>query len=350
MAGLDRELGAVIDDLALLLISVVLNPATGTKVRSAARGCLDVASAAAGRPVASWLARVLDGLHRPSSSVIRRMLPLRGVEYATGQAEAFTFCLQQQPPVVALNEDARALLADALALADGEDPALLARPPGARPPAPEAVLRLRCACIELMCEAVECPEFRAAEALAPLREGATACFFRQLTQPQPEVHTRARRGLQLIMQHALLPNAKAYLQTSLRPILSSLSTHKSLSLPLLAGLHRLLEQMSEWFNLTLGEKLLDHLARWLEPEAYLTGARAWRAGEEAEVAAAILGLFHLLPKASKFLESSPERPGKPGLVALTLALEERLPALNAPMPAPRVLWSPYRCVAFFGGG
>lgn len=48
-------------------------------------------------------------------------------------------------------------------------------------------------------------------------------------------------------------------------------THRSLSLPLLRGLHRLLEQMSDWFNLTLGEKLLDHLRKWADPETYLTG-------------------------------------------------------------------------------
>lgn len=64
------------------------------------------------------------------------------------------------------------------------------------------------------------------------------------------------------------------------------------------------------------------------------------AGEDAEVAAHILQLFHLLPRvASRFLETREERLG---LVVLTIELEEKLPQLSLPMPAPHVMWSPYR--------
>ncbi len=131
------------------------------------------------------------------------------------------------------------------------------------------------------------------------------------------------------------------------------------------GLARLLELMSDWFNLTLGDKLLDHLKNWLAPEKQLTGqVRAgawhragrplrlpagvdaqgavpgadsglprlvqrsahtpcalrcanplrcttphalqfmWKPGEEALVASLVLDLFHLLPRAAvKFLET-----------------------------------------------
>lgn len=69
---------------------------------------------------------------------------------------------------------------------------------------------------------------------------------------------------------------------------------------------------------------------------------SWKPGEEAEVAAAILDLFHLLPRAAvKFLEAGGE--GRSGLVVLALQLEATLGALPAAMPHPRVLWSPYRC-------
>ena len=53
-----------------------------------------------------------------------------------------------------------------------------------------------------------------------------------------------------------------------------------------------------------GEKLIDHLKKWLEPEKLTSAGHAWTAGQEAQVAAATLHLFHLLPpQAAKFLES-----------------------------------------------
>jgi hypothetical protein len=53
-----------------------------------------------------------------------------------------------------------------------------------------------------------------------------------------------------------------------------------------------------------GEKLIDHLKKWLEPEKLLTVPHSWEAGQECHIAAAILDLFHLLPPpAVKFLES-----------------------------------------------
>ena len=54
-----------------------------------------------------------------------------------------------------------------------------------------------------------------------------------------------------------------------------------------------------------GEKLIDHLKKWLEPEKVVNIPHSWEMGEEAAVAAATLNLFHLLPtQASKFLETS----------------------------------------------
>ena len=43
------------------------------------------------------------------------------------------------------------------------------------------------------------------------------------------------------------------------------------------GLYRLLELLSDWFNLTLGEKLIDHLTRWLDPDQ-MGGQVGWRQG------------------------------------------------------------------------
>ncbi|PQQ14959.1 transformation/transcription domain-associated protein isoform X2 [Prunus yedoensis var. nudiflora] len=74
-------------------------------------------------------------------------------------------------------------------------------------------------------------------------------------------------------------------------------------MPLLQGLARLLELLSNWFNVTLGGKLLEHLKKWLEPEKLAQSQKSWKAGEEPKIAAAIIELFHLLPMAaSKFLD------------------------------------------------
>lgn len=134
---------------------------------------------------------------------------------------------------------------------------------------------------------------------------------------------------------------KELLQSSLRPILVNLAYTKSLSMPLLQGLARLLELLSNWFNVNLGVKLLDHLKKWLEPDKLAQSQKSWKTGDEPKVAAgmfirfpfssyffwkvcnflflvaAMIELFHLLPPAAgKFLDE---------LVTLTIELEGALP-------------------------
>ena len=95
---------------------------------------------------------------------------------------------------------------------------------------------------------------------------------------------------------------KELLQSSLRPILLNLADYRKLSVPLLLGLSRLLSLLSNFFNLTLGEKLLEHLRRWTDPET-INKAKAFKPGDEIKIPGAILGLFHLLPPApTKFLD------------------------------------------------
>ena len=89
--------------------------------------------------------------------------------------------------------------------------------------------------------------------------------------------------VQVITQQKL---PKELLQSSLRPILVNLANYKNLSMPLLQGLARLLELLSSWFNVTLGDKLKDHLRKWLEPEQLSQPQPAkWKPGEEPKIAA-----------------------------------------------------------------
>ncbi|OMO92322.1 hypothetical protein COLO4_17676 [Corchorus olitorius] len=96
---------------------------------------------------------------------------------------------------------------------------------------------------------------------------------------------------------------KEFLQSSLRPILVNLARTKNLSMPLLQCLACLLELFTNYFDVTLGGKLLEHLKKWLELDKLAQSQKSWKAGEEPKFSAAIIELFCLLPHAaSKILD------------------------------------------------
>jgi len=83
-----------------------------------------------------------------------------------------------------------------------------------------------------------------------LRNGIIGVFFKALTLRSKDIVLAAKKGLSLVIQQHKLP--KELLQTSLRPILLNLADHRKLSVPLLQGLARLLELLTNCFNVTLG--------------------------------------------------------------------------------------------------
>lgn len=133
-------------------------------------------------------------------------------------------------------------------------------------------------CVQLLCAAVAWPAFREAAHIKPLRERVIGCFFKSLTSQVSGIASAAREGLRhvTVSQPKNLP--KEQLQMSLRPLLMNLANHKSLTLPLLKGLSQLLELLAMWFNPNLGDKLLDHLRNWLEPDKILNEQHSWKAG------------------------------------------------------------------------
>lgn len=149
-------------------------------------------------------------------------------------------------------------------------------------------------------------------------------LFRSLTsRPAPAVdaaHAALRDLLSLSIKsksnestHRLPKNL---LQMCIRPVLLNLRDYTKLTIPLLRGLSRLLSLLSSWFSKTLGEKLLEHLQRWTDPDKIIM-LGIWTRGEEPLVAAAIISLFELLPDdSSHFVEL---------LVKTTLKLENALP-------------------------
>lgn len=131
--------------------------------------------------------------------------------------------------------------------------------------------------------------------------------------------------------HRRLP--KDLVQTCIRPVLLDLRDYKKLTISLLRGLSRLLSLLSDWFNKSLGDKLLDHLHRWTEPEKIID-LRIFREGEEPLVAAAIIDIFRMLP------HHPPQTPHFVELVIeKTIHLESVLPRFKSCSIATR---SPYR--------
>ncbi|GFR40173.1 hypothetical protein Agub_g730, partial [Astrephomene gubernaculifera] len=378
---------AVVDSVAEVLVGSMVGPGLPRWVRVAAEAALKGLAGAMGRSPSSYLAPVLQAMNPPLHS--RRLMPIRNVEVTVSQVQALATVARQQPPPLPLSDQLLPLAHEALMIAEKDEAGLAQKlaqkdegvgpggvvgtyaggrgGPGPRNVTLDALQRLRVACMQLLSAFWGWEEFRDRADLKQLRESVIGMFFRNLTSSTEDIHGAARAGLQFIISHQRLP--KELLQTTLRPLLQNLATYNKLHPALLQGLARLLELLSDWFNLTLGDKLLEHLKNWLNPEKQLTGQVLWKSGEEALVASLVLDLFHLLPKtAVKFLEthSAPAPaaaagqqqqqqaaggaaaagaeagPTKPGLVILTIELEEKLSALNLPVPVPHVMTSPYR--------
>ena len=161
------------------------------------------------------------------------------------------------------------------------------------------------------------------------KEQVIKIFFRNLLSRNPDINSAAKAGLHAVLLKEKIP--KELLQLCLRPILLNLADHRKLSVALLEGLARLLELLSSCFNVTLGEKLLDHLKHFSTVEG-LTRMREeaqqdktntlirLKPDEEVKIPLCVIELFHLLPPApeGKFLEA---------LIGIVLRLEEVLPLL-----------------------
>jgi len=148
--------------------------------------------------------------------------------------------------------------------------------------------------------------FATGGAFASKRHAIVGTFFKLLTSPssvEPVVEA-AQQALTFVITSPThnkdKPLPKELLQECLKPVLSQIKSHTTLTKSLLKGLARLLYLISNLFNKSLGETLLNHLGKWTEP-AKIMGLQLWRPGDDIEVAAAIVGIFHLLPMSPSFL-------------------------------------------------
>eukprot|EP00958_Prasinococcus_capsulatus_P028071 scaffold6247_cov416-Prasinococcus_capsulatus_cf.AAC.17 len=268
------------------------------------------------------VAQLLHPLHTQLlQSLVGKPLRLRSVDAQLGTVRVLSYCLALRPPLLRASSDHIGhFLQEALTISEQEESSRFQVISSSATAG--TALQLKSACLELLCSAMalQTPlNVTPGPGQQPvdLRSRIIGVFFKSLTSSKEEVVAVAKEGLRSVIRKQNLP--KEQLQSSLRPILLNLANYKSLTLPLLQGLARLLELLSNLFNVTLGEKLMEHLKKWLEPEKLAQASQtAWKPGEEPKIAAGILELFHLLPAAaSRFLVP---------LVKLVIDLELALPA------------------------
>ncbi|KAL0449733.1 UNVERIFIED_CONTAM: putative transcription-associated protein 1 [Sesamum latifolium] len=291
------------------LASELFNANSSINVRKIVQSCLALLASRTGSEVSELLEPLHQTLLQP---LIMRPLRSKTVDQQVGTVTALNFCLALRPPLLKLTPELINFLQEALQIAEADESVWVVK--YMNPKVATSLNKLRTACIELLCTAMAWADFKT-QNHSDLRAKIISMFFKSLTSRSPEIVAVAKEGLRQVILQQRMP--KELLQSSLRPILVNLAHTKNLSMPLLQGLARLLELLSNWFNVTLGGKLLEHLKKWLEPEKLAQCQKSWKAGEEPKIAAAIIELFHLLPSAAgKFLDE---------LVTLTIDLEAALP-------------------------
>jgi len=283
-------------------------PSSNPQVRKNAQSSLDLIATLTGTPLQALL-KPFQKTH--IAHIFSRNLSQIGVRAQIGFLDALSFCIALDG-VIPAEAQLFETLEKALELTTAAEAAIEKADTTGR--GSRSVTDLRTTCIELMMNAMSIKSMHEPQH-TELRNAIISMFFKSLTYKSKKVLTAAKGGLAKVVNAHQLP--KELLQSSLRPILLNLAVHHKLSLGLLQGLSRLLELLSNCFNVTLGEKLLEHLQKWLEPDK-ITQSKVWKAGEEVRVAAAIVDLFHLLPPApQKFIEP---------IVGLVVKLEALYPS------------------------
>lgn len=279
--------------------------------------------------VATRLNKDLSELLIPFKNHLFKAIPPAKLKQATmpsqlGFIDSLVFILSLPTPVISsIDADLCVCLEDAYQIAEMDDSYLMKQND------PRQIMQLqalRCSCVELLCAAMCSPHLNLCENLTDLRDRVILLFFKVLSKGPKDALAFAKTGLNHVLNtnpnDPKRGNFKELLQNSLRPVLAKLSDYKKLSVQLLEGLARLLELLAHCFNNTLGDKLIEYLKNWLDPEhiACFTSTamgKPSKPGEELKIAVAITKIFHCLPP-------SPERFLQP-LVDITLKLEMQIP-------------------------
>ena len=278
---------------------------------------LSVASAVLGSSIAELLAK-----HQQTMHALVFSKPLRALGPATqvGCLHALALALSLDPPLFSITPELVARLQEALSITKALE--RQSRSPSLNVTeqhhlnSSHATFELdereddsmshrvlfRVACINLMQATIAAaPEDFMGPPQQDLRDKYIRLFFDSLTGNVTAVTQTTKAALAQVI-HAnncrssgrdkALP--KELLSQCVRPVLLNLADHTKMNLQLLEGLARLLGLLSSCFHTSLGDRLLEHLTKWQEPQTIIS-ARIAPPGKEPQVAAAIIHLFHLLP-------------------------------------------------------
>ena len=258
-------------------------------VREAAQKSFSIIAEVTGTQVHELLEPLKDRLLQPIYNK-----PLRALPFAVqiGYIEAISFCLRLQHNIVEFNEPLNRLLLESLALADADDDLLASKPNEYRNA--EAIIELRVACIRLLSTAISFPEF-AGQPQNQSRGRIISVFFKSLYFKSPEVIDAANAGLKgVLAQTNKLP--KDLLQNGLRPILMNLQDPRKLNVGGLDGLARLLNLLTNYFKVEIGDRLISHMETICEGTALQkTSFTMIEQNPQMKIVTATLNIFHLLP-------------------------------------------------------
>ena len=355
------------------LLQAVMSSKNNDAVRAAATECLDLLSSASGTTIGSMLDQILSRQPASKSLLERRILPLRSISAQTNYAHSTAF-LFRHCPALGSTDSLCTFVADCCTVLEQDDATIAASTSiRGQPPKQPVIFKLKLSCLEVLMESLSCPQFRDAngetiivthkwdsvdprdnrqEDMISLRSRIVKAFVRNMGSSSTKIVGRSKAGLQLAKETGVL--AKVNLNESMNPLLTDLFTISKLSMERLGHLHHLLDVISDSFQETLGNKLIEHLQAWVDYEKQVAPAVssgvngmpvAMEPGTECDLAVAMLEVFHKLPAwAAGFLETQNtggDNPSRPGLVVLTIGLEQCLSSLPGPAKA-SVCWSPYR--------
>ena len=356
------------------LLQAVMSSKNNDAVRAAATQCLEMLSSASGTTIGAMLDQILSRQPASKSLLERRILPLRSIAAQTNYARSTAF-LFRHCPSLEFSDSLCTFVADCCTILEQEDATIAAATSiRGQQPKQSIIFKLRYSCLEVLVEVLGWPQFGDAkhdvtvtthkwdcvdfrdngvEDMATLRARIVTAFVRNMGSPSAKIVDLAKHGLGLAKELGVL--AKVNLTDSMNPLLTDLFSITGLSVERLTHLNHLLDVISESLEKdTLGNKFNEHLQAWVEYDKQVAPALAAAAtngmpaamepGTECQVAVSMLDVFHKLPDwAAGFLETQTldDKTPRPGLVVLTISLEQFLPSLPGPANA-SVCWSPYR--------
>lgn len=242
--------------------------------------------------------------------------PLRALPFAAqiGYIDAIDFLLDMDHEVLAFNDELNRLLYETLALVDADDDSLAPKPYEFR--TAESIVSLRVAGLKLLTTAIRFPGFSASAAQGQQggqpgtqhRARVISVFFKSLYSKNKDVASAANAGLKIVLA-ATSKLPKDLLQNGLRPILMNVQDSRKLSVEGLEGLRTLLQLLTNYFKVEIGQRLLDHMTQIADATTLQkVSFTLIEAQPKMKVVTAVFSVFHLLPPAAvQFLSTLVER-------------------------------------------